>query len=161
MWERTKNTFAPPAQKLHSLMPYNLNSSENGISSPQQVRPNLLRPGQRRRGNHREWPRQYGDTRKGSETWQRHKERKVEIRWLQWDNFSCHPAWANKDLSISRRYLYLYKFECRKYHRRFISFSVFSCVGVSLFLLKRGCMCIEKAFSQGILGRVGAEVGCR
>ncbi|KAI4531954.1 hypothetical protein MG293_018468 [Ovis ammon polii] len=44
-----KNTFAPPAQKLHSLMPYNLNSSKEEIpeiSSPQaEVRPSLLKAG--------------------------------------------------------------------------------------------------------------------
>ncbi|XP_044792214.2 zinc finger CW-type PWWP domain protein 1 isoform X2 [Bubalus bubalis] len=44
-----KNTFAPPAQKLHSLMSYNLNSSKEEIleiSSPQaEVRPSLLKAG--------------------------------------------------------------------------------------------------------------------
>uniref|UniRef100_A0A3S5ZP38 Zinc finger CW-type and PWWP domain containing 1 n=1 Tax=Bos taurus TaxID=9913 RepID=A0A3S5ZP38_BOVIN len=49
MWEGTKNTFAPPAQKLHSLMSYNLNSSKEEIleiSSPQaEVRPSLLKAG--------------------------------------------------------------------------------------------------------------------
>ncbi|XP_007468922.1 PREDICTED: zinc finger CW-type PWWP domain protein 1 [Lipotes vexillifer] len=42
-----KKTFAPPAQKLHSLMPYNLNSSKEeilGISSPEaETRPSLLK----------------------------------------------------------------------------------------------------------------------
>uniref|UniRef100_A0A8C9E2C3 Zinc finger CW-type and PWWP domain containing 1 n=1 Tax=Phocoena sinus TaxID=42100 RepID=A0A8C9E2C3_PHOSS len=42
-----KKTFAPPAQKLHSLMPYNLNSSKEeilGISSPEaETRPRLLK----------------------------------------------------------------------------------------------------------------------
>ncbi|XP_065748094.1 zinc finger CW-type PWWP domain protein 1 isoform X6 [Phocoena phocoena] len=42
-----KKTFAPPAQKLHSLMPYNLNSSKEeilGISSPEaEIRPRLLK----------------------------------------------------------------------------------------------------------------------
>lgn len=44
-----KYTFAPPAQKLHSLMSYNLNSSKEEIleiSSPQaEVRPSLLKAG--------------------------------------------------------------------------------------------------------------------
>ncbi|XP_061064211.1 zinc finger CW-type PWWP domain protein 1 isoform X2 [Eubalaena glacialis] len=42
-----KKTFAPPAQKLHSLMPCNLNSSKEdilGISSPEaETRPSLLK----------------------------------------------------------------------------------------------------------------------
>ncbi|XP_020765193.2 zinc finger CW-type PWWP domain protein 1 isoform X2 [Odocoileus virginianus] len=44
-----KNTFAPPAQKLHSPMPYNLNSSKEEIpeisSSQAEVRPSLLKAG--------------------------------------------------------------------------------------------------------------------
>ncbi|XP_057604542.1 zinc finger CW-type PWWP domain protein 1 isoform X2 [Hippopotamus amphibius kiboko] len=44
-----KKTFAPPTQKLHSLMPYNPNSSKEkilGISSPEaEARPSLLKAG--------------------------------------------------------------------------------------------------------------------
>lgn len=43
----SKKAFAPPTQKLHSLMPYSPNSPKEvtlGISSPEaQARPNLLK----------------------------------------------------------------------------------------------------------------------
>lgn len=70
----SKKTFAPPAQKLHSLIPYSLNSPKEetlGISSLEtEARPNLLNKVQVKEegeSSHREWFKQWpGEKSKGS-----------------------------------------------------------------------------------------------
>lgn len=111
-----KKTFAPPAQKLHSLMPYNLNSSKEeilGISSPEaETRPSLLKARlEKKEKTTKENGTSSGQEIKGKDQDSKKAEKKEKVKITMMGSSGTvspsHPAWANRIFSFQKTFKYL------------------------------------------------------
>ena len=112
-----KKTFAPPAQKLQSLMPCNLNSSKEeilGISSPEaETRPSLLkaRLEKKKEKTTKENGTGSGQEIKGRAQDNKKAEKKEKVKITMMGSSGTvspsHPAWANRIFSFRKTFKYL------------------------------------------------------